>query len=232
MKLNNQELYNLLKEKGIENFFHANTLTTSLTFLENKGLMSRGLIEQKALQQTQQISDEIDKKFNVWDDIFLDIVDLHGHFPRENLYGPILFKFNLEFLKEEKFDIWVTKNNPIYWKDNDSNEDKYFQSVIELKENWDNYEIQRKMFTIKNITTPILFKYLEKIILDDPQVQIEEESIVFSKKLEEEVKKVIDKGIISNDLFKFRDCSSSCFCKRNYLDKSISELKRLFLREI
>ncbi|MBU0923463.1 hypothetical protein KKG81_01145 [bacterium] len=231
MKLNNQELYDLLKEKGIENFFHANTLTTSLTFLENKGLMSRGLIEKKALQQTEQSSDEIDKKFNVWDDIFLDIIDLHGYFPRQNLYGPILFRFSIEFLKDNLFDIWVTKNNPIYWNDNDSDVDKYFQSVNELRETWDKYEMQRKMFTLKNNSTPVLFNYLEKILLDDPRVKIIKDSIVLSDKLQEELKQVIDKEIISKDLFEWRECSF-CYCKDNYLKLPISELKRLFLKEI
>ncbi|MEW6552246.1 MAG: hypothetical protein AB1389_08985 [Campylobacterota bacterium] len=231
MKLNNLELYELLKEKGIDTFFHANTLTTSLTYFENNGLMSRGLVESKGLHQTTQSSDDIDKKHDVWNDIFIDIVDLHGHFQRQNLYGPILFKFSIEFLKDDVFDIYVTKNNPIYWKDSDKEEDKYFQNVEELKTRWDEYSIHRKMFTIKNTSTPILFKYLKEILLDDPKVQIEKESIVFSEKLGEELKKVIDTGIISQNLFKWRDCSS-CFCKKNYLVLPISELKRLFLKEI
>lgn len=230
MKLNNLELYKLLKEKDISSFFHANTLTTSLTYIENKGLMSRGLVEKKGLNQTVQNSDDIDKKFDVWNDIFIDIVDLHGHFPRQNLYGPILFKFNIEFLKDDKFDIYVTKNNPIYWKESDTDEDKYFQSVEELRTKWDEYAIQRKMFTIKNTSAPILFEYLKEIILDDPRVQVKKESIVFSEKLTEELEKVIDKNIIPKDLFKWRQCSA-CFCRDNYLQLPVSELKRLFLKE-
>lgn len=229
MKLNNQELYTLLKDKGIENFFHANTLTTSLTFLEEKGLMSRGLVEAKGLPQTEQSSDEDDKKFDVWNDMFLDIIDLHGYFPRQNLYGPILFKFNIEFLNEDTFEIWITKNNPIYWNESDSMEEKYFQSVEELKENWDKYDIQRKMFTIKNATTPILFDYLEKIIVDDPCVSIEDGAIVLSKVLKDELSELINKELISKDFFEWRQCTS-CYCKKNYLDLTISDLKRLFLR--
>ncbi len=230
MKLNNQELYTLLKDKEIENFFHANTLTTSLTFLEKKGLMSRGLVETKGLSQTEQSSDVDDKKFDVWNDVFLDIVDLHGHFPRQNLYGPILFKFSIEFLKEDSLEIWVTKNNPINWKESDSMKEKYFQDVNELQEKWDDYEIQRKMFTIKNNSNPILFKYLEKIILDDPCLSIEKGSIILSTKLKEELKKVIDRGIISKEFFEWRVCTS-CYCKDNYLGLSIGDLKRLFLKE-
>ncbi|RXK01172.1 hypothetical protein CRU98_01610 [Arcobacter sp. CECT 8986] len=231
MKLNNIELYKLLKEKDIKNFFHANTLTTSLTFIENKGLMSRGLVEKKGLFQTLQTSDELDKKYDVWNDVFIDIVDLHDRFSRQNYYGPILFKFSIEFLKDDIFDVYVTKNNPIYWKESDTEEDKYFKSVDELREDWDKYELQRKMFTIKNTSDPILFDYLEEIIIDDPLVQIEKESIVFSEKLKEELKKVIEKGIISKDYFNWRKCSS-CYCKKNYLELPISELKRLFLKEI
>lgn len=229
MKLDNDELYSLLKEKDVKNFFHANTLTTSFSFLENKGLMSRGLVETKGLSQTPQSSDEIDKKFNVWNDVFLDVVDLHGHFPRQNLYGPILFKFNIEFLKEDSLEIWVTKNNPIYWDENETMENKYFQSVCELKEKWDEYDIQRKMFTVRNATDPILFDYLEKIIVDDPCVSIEDSAIVLSKVLKDELSKLINKGLISKDYFEWRKCSD-CYCKENYLNLTISDLKRLFLR--
>lgn len=52
------ETYNLLKEKGIGQLFHANTLKTSLTFIEQKALLSRHYIESNDLLQSRQKSDE------------------------------------------------------------------------------------------------------------------------------------------------------------------------------
>lgn len=115
MKLDNKKLYDLLHSKNISNLFHANTVATSITFIEEGGLLSRNDIEERGLYQTPQTSDEIDKLFDVFDDVFLDTKDLHEHFSRQNHYGPVLFKFKLELLFEENLDIWMTKNNPIYW---------------------------------------------------------------------------------------------------------------------
>ena len=51
----------------------------------------------------------------IFNDIFLDTKDLHKHFSRQNHYGPVLFRFELELLLDEEIEVWVTKNNPIYW---------------------------------------------------------------------------------------------------------------------
>ena len=56
MKINNTELHQLFTEKGIHFLFHANTVSTSRTFIEQGGLLSRGAIEQNGLMQTVQSS--------------------------------------------------------------------------------------------------------------------------------------------------------------------------------
>ncbi|WP_321779373.1 hypothetical protein [Sulfurimonas sp.] len=190
MKIDNIKLYEFLHEKEITHFFHANTLTTSLTFIENNGLMSRGLVEKLGLKQTIQCSDDKDEKFDVWEDIFIDTMDLHGYFPRQNLYGPIVFKFNIEFLLEDKLDIWITKDNPIYWTDKLTMQDKYFQDINDLKVNWDNFDRQKKMFTIKNTSEAILFDFLEKIIVDNPNIELGDETHVFNEVVRE-LKKIL-----------------------------------------
>lgn len=126
MKINNLRLHQFFTEKNITHFHHANSLATASSFIEEYGLLSRGCVEKKGLFQTTQTSDEIDKKYDVWDDIFIDTVDLHGHFPRQNLYGPVLFKFTTDFLLEDNIEIWITKNNPVYWNENTTSEEKYF----------------------------------------------------------------------------------------------------------
>ena len=43
--LNTTELYDILVKKGIANLYHANTVSTSITFLNHKNLLSRKYIE-------------------------------------------------------------------------------------------------------------------------------------------------------------------------------------------
>lgn len=104
---------------------------------------------------TSQSSDDIDKKYDVWNDIFFDLVDLHGYFPRQNLYAPVCFKLSNEFLLD-------TKNNPIYWTNSMSEEEKYNSSVSEyiadFEKNMKNHIIQSKMFTIHNTEEHISVK--------------------------------------------------------------------------
>lgn len=227
MKLNNKDLYELLKEKEVYYLYHANTVTTSKTFIEQNGLLSRGAVEKKKLNQTMQSSDAIDKVFDVWNDVFIDTVDLHNYFSRQNHYGPVLFKISIDFLQSTDLDIWVTKDNPINWNVNSTQDEKYFISVQELRENWDKYQRQRKMITVKNVSEPILFDYLEQVIVDDPKVQ--NSGIVFFN----EAVKTLKASLLTNPPIKSkistRQCKN-CFCVTNYLNEvNFVDLKRFFL---
>ncbi|MBN3199741.1 hypothetical protein H5A20_13610 [Pectobacterium brasiliense] len=228
MKLDNFALYEILKRRGVSHFYHANTVATSITFLEEGGLLSRGSIEKEDLIQTRQSSDEDDKEFDVWSDVFIDIVDLHGLFPRQNLYGPVLFKFNTDLLLGDNLDIWITKNNPIYWNSQTQKQDKYFQSIKELKKNWDNYPIQQKMFTVRKPGKPILFKYLEEIILDNPKVIIGDDVFLYEEAMNA-LKRATKGSPALRKKIIMRECTN-CFCRSNYLNQvSTKELGKLFL---
>src|SRR5688572_22002176 len=96
--LNKNELFEILHDKGIHNLYHANTIATSITFLNQKSLLSRKYVADNGLIQTGQYSDEKDKKFDIWDGIFLDAMDIHTEFNRRNKYGPFLFSFNTELI--------------------------------------------------------------------------------------------------------------------------------------
>ncbi|QRV24427.1 hypothetical protein [Marinomonas foliarum] len=228
MKLDNKELYDLLKRKKVSNFFHANTVATSITFIQEGGLLSRQGIEEQTLYQTPQTSDEIDKLFDVFGDIFLDTTDLHGHFSRQNHYGPVLFRFKLELLLDENLDIWVTNNNPIHWDRHSEPEENYFQSVKELARKWDDYDIQRKMFTVRKPTSPILFEYLEEIILDNPKVKISDD-VSLRKESRRALKKATKEKTQLRELLTWRECGH-CFCQDNYLKQvQVPELIQKFL---
>lgn len=231
MRLNNKELFDFFEEKEILALYHANTVSTSITYFQNDGLLSRGAVENANLYQTSQSSDEVDKVLGVWNDIFLDTTDLHSFFGRENHYGPILFELDKELIKDENFEIWITKNNPIYWNQNTSLEDRYFQNIDELREKWDTIQRQRKMITIRNNNSPILFNYVRRIIVDDPKVTInekEKKTHVFNT-AQSKIKEIITETNSLRGKFIIRSCGY-CYCTDNYLNqRSVKELKRLFL---
>ena len=58
IELNAKKLYAILNNKGIDSFYHANTVCTSKTFIDNNALLSRQYIEENNLNQTEQKSDE------------------------------------------------------------------------------------------------------------------------------------------------------------------------------
>eukprot|EP01029_Cantina_marsupialis_P018204 TRINITY_DN4163_c0_g1_i1.p2 TRINITY_DN4163_c0_g1~~TRINITY_DN4163_c0_g1_i1.p2 ORF type:complete len:238 (-),score=26.92 TRINITY_DN4163_c0_g1_i1:245-958(-) len=228
MKIDNIQLYNFLREKGVNNFYHANTISTSITFIENNGLLSRGLVESNGLHQTSQDSDAEDKLFDVWDDIFIDTVDLHGFFPRQNLYGPVLFEIDNRFLLENNLDIWVTKNNPMFWNEKTPQEDRYFQGFEDLNMNWEEYAMQRKMFTIRKVQRPVLFNYLQRIVLDNPRVMIHGDTNLFI-----EARNAIYRATAGfpelRAMLDVRECNN-CYCHDNYLKQFTSRhLSKLFL---
>lgn len=113
------DVYEVLKGIGASRLHHANTVTTSCTFLEHGGLLSRGYVESHHLEQTYQPSDDIDQKYGIWDRVFVDHVDIRyraGRVKGPNQYGPVLFELPLDILLNlpTASDVLVTKMNPIY----------------------------------------------------------------------------------------------------------------------
>ena len=227
------ELYRFLDSKKYNYFYHANTIRTSCSLIESNGLLSRGEMESRSLPMSPQSSDEIDKKFDVWNDIFFDLLDLHGYFPRQNYYGPVCFKMSKEFLLDKDLqNICITKNNPIYWKDKMSLEEKYYSSVdeyiSEFESNMRNKVIQTKMFTIHNTSKIIPFnKYLVEILLDNPPLRLGELSLFNVAR--QELLTSLENARMNPHILKVRTCLN-CLCIHNYLNKKGREnLKRMIL---
>lgn len=229
MRLDNKELFDFFKSLEIEVLYHANTTQTSITYLNQNGLLSRGTVESLGLNQTAQSSDSIDKVLDVWNDVFLDTTDLHTYFSRQNYYGPILFEFDVSLIENTEYEIWVTKNNPIYWKKESSMEDRYFRSVEELRDNWKNYSRQKMMVTIRNNSSPILFESVRRVLIDDPRVTLTNENIHLFNETVRLIKENVPNGHILKGKFKTRECGY-CWCRDNYLNQvNVPDLKRLFL---
>lgn len=190
-------LYDVLNEKGINSFFHANTVTTSITFIKNRALLSRAYVESNKLKQTPQKSDNEDKKYNVWDDVFLDALDLHKKYKRANYYGPILFIMKLELLLSPSVkNVLVAKTNPMYWKSYHTMNDKYYSNLEDIK---NDYLSGRRldsqiMFTFRNPEQSLkLNKFLKGVLVDKPSFLVK-----FRKKSGETVESDLGNTIFSN----------------------------------
>jgi hypothetical protein len=231
MKLDSVELYHKLIENNIYYLYHANSLTTSLGFIHNAGLLSRGAMEKRNVQQTGQNSDGIDKKFNVWNDIFLDTVDLHGYrysgYSRQNIYGPVLFILKVNLLLDSRFNnVWITTNNPSNWNESDIEEDRYFDTV-------DNYirdmgiNRQQKMITIRNMNDSIPFsEYLECIKLDNPQRCFAKPQSNVYQYAYNKLNNAVNKAALNVNVIEHK--CNNCYCIENYKDMNRMELDKYF----
>ena len=113
-----------------------------------------------------------------------------------------------------------------------NNEERYFVSVEELRDKWDSIDRQKKMITIRNANSPILFEYVNKVVVDDPNVIINEiggkKQNVFITAQNKLKQNVSENHILKNKFFTREKCGY-CFCTYNYLHQNSSDqLKKLF----
>lgn len=172
--LSPKSLHAILKKKGVGFLYHANTVLTSLTFINENALLSRAYVEQKSLVQTPQKSDPEDKNFNVWDDVFVDGIDIHQKYKKANSYGPVLFVLKLDLLLSPSCPrLLICKNNPMYWRNGDTVSDRYYSDIEEFDEDYlSNKKLDsRLMITFRNPEKTIkLTKFLRIIVIDRPIV--------------------------------------------------------------
>ena len=238
--LDPKELYKVLIKKEIEYLYHANTVSTSITFLNEKHLLSRKFVEDNKLFQTDQYSDDKDKKFEIWDDIFLDAMDIHQVFNKENLYGPFLFCLDLNLLKSDDIDcVRITRKNPVHWKSQENESDWYYSDLNEFEENYkkgDNRKDVGSMLIFPNTGGKIpLEPHLKKIKLDNPSLVVDYKGrkTILAEILKSEINDVLNKNgfeSVEKELrhkHKFYNCR--CWRKYNGLQlTNFTELKRLF----
>ena len=70
--MTNADIKQVLLDHNVHHLYHTNTVETSLSFLKNGGLLSRGLCEEMGLPQTPQITDDTDRRDGIYFDIFLN----------------------------------------------------------------------------------------------------------------------------------------------------------------
>jgi len=239
MNLDPGNIYKVLKGKNIIGLYHANTVRTSKTFLEQGGLLSRNYVENNDLVQTPQKSDNKDKDLGIYDGLFLDSINISDYFVRYNKYGPILFRFNLELLLGDEVEsLSITKKNPINWRDNDSEEDRFFKSAEEFDEKFKTGNKVRDggcHLIIRNSEEKLSFNHLYGIQIDNPGLTYTDEK---------EEKKPIYEGVkifFSDDIEKNEISWDKIYVKNKWYLKSQykvlnrfykKEFKRLFSRNI
>ena len=224
------DVYSVLEGIGATFLYHANSVTTSSTFLEEGGLVSRGFVEGRGLKQTPQSSDPIDKKYDIWHRIFLDHVDIHGRAGRRkgpNQYGPVLFVLDLDVLLGLPTDteVCVTKENPIHWHGKPDNE-RWFQSAEELAADIC-YGDFGKIVVIQTPSGKLDFPNAgARIILDDPQRRVSSGEDAYTS-AENRLKETAAAGRGAASIER-RECYNDCMCVKKYASYPTQRIDRYF----
>lgn len=212
--MTNEEIKQVLTDKGVNHLYHANTVGTTVTFLKNGGLISRGAVEDRGLYQTGQVTDKSDKEFGIYYDIFFDSVDIHERAHHLNKYGPVTFVYSLDLLDSLPRNlIKITKSNPKHWNSSMSEEEKYFIKLDELERNYKKADFGKHL-TIVQQHQPLPFTYLEKIILDNPNFTDSKNNTLLNNAKNYLPILMEEQGITAD--FAIRECSDSCNCHSEY----------------
>lgn len=212
--MTNNDVKKVLVSKNIANLYHANTVLTALTFINNGGLLSRETVENANLLQTPQETDKKDKSYGIYNDIFFDSVDIHERVKNVNHYGPVTFVYNIDVLDElSEYEICVTRTNPANWCDTEKNDCscRYYQDIYDLETFFSKGNLGQHI-TVRNIDTPVNFKYLKEIIIDYPG---EKHAECFNNAYQQ-LTKALEVHELDAELLKIRKCAESCKCRQKY----------------
>lgn len=213
------ELYRILKHLGVTHLHHANSVIASRTFLQQGALLSRGFVESHRLKQSAQPSDELDKKYGIWQSIFLPHFDLHerqGKTKGPNSYGPALFVLDLDVLLQlpPGTNIRVTRRSPIYWYDTEPDSGRWFQSAEELAKSI-GFDDLDKMLAIQTPSGKLDFPNRRvRIILDDPQRHMSSGENAYTQ-AERQLKTAAANGQVVVSIER-RKCQIGCICASKY----------------
>ena len=212
--LNIEQLKDSLSSAGIEFLYHANTVETSLSYFRLGHLASREYLESQEMPQTWQPSDEGDKKFGIFNDLFLNFADFHARFTKKepNRYGPILYKFSaqkvLDYYLEKGFDLRLTNKQPHLWEEGDSSSDRWttnvnYRLIYPYKQGWT---------TWPDLVARGIPPFLPLSIAEEVLVDLHPENTDFFDSLEEVFISVMQAQGLSIPI-RARSCSEpSCNC--------------------
>lgn len=230
MELSCTEVLKVLREKGVDALHHANTVQTACLFLRSGQLLSRGTAEARGLRQTPQNSDAIDRRFGIWFDVFLDAVDIHGRAGSRNLYGPVVFRFDLDLLSGDQLSsVWVTKKNPTRWIEGEATGDRYFASIEEFGRDYRKGDFN-SMFMLRNCGGSLALKpHLQGILVDD--FTSADPDLDGYSRVVGALRASAWHGDVGGIAVTRRQCAQGCACSKEYgamQDAAAAEFTRLF----
>jgi len=225
MDIASKHVFDALSGKGVHTLHHANSVLTACQFLRSKSLMSRGTVERLGIKQTEQSSDQIDKRYGIWFDVFADSVDIHRRARRANAYGPVLFELDSRIIEKTYTGrIWVSKLNPTKWADKPESQ-RWFQDKDDLSANFVRGQFDQ-MVVLRHCGGELPFRsYVSKIILDDPGQETEDAVDLYSSAHGALTLAMSDSGL---DIpIERRACAVGCQCINNYT-ANIARCRELF----
>ncbi len=225
MDISSSQVFKILDQKGVNELHHANSVGTACHFIRSRSLMSRGTVERRGLFQTPQSSDDIDRRKGIWFDVFMDSVDIHDRAKKANVYGPVLFVLNKDIIKNTYTGrLWVTKLNPLKWAGK-SDEEKWFQDKEDLNENFVKGRFDQ-IIVARHCGGELPFRrYLSKIILDDPDMEMNNGVDFYSMAVGALHLAMKDAGI--DVPIERRNCNNECSCK-DYWGENEERLFQMF----
>jgi hypothetical protein len=220
-----KHVFEALRAKRVTRLHHANSVATACQFIRSRSLLSRGTVQRMGLIQTPQDTDETDRRYSLWFDVFLDSVDIHDRAHRANVYGPVLFVFDAAILdRNHTGRIWVTKANPTKWAGKPDT-DRWFQGRDDLRQHFVKGEFDQ-MIVLRHCGGAIGFgDHLTRIVLDDPNSQTDDDVDFYSMAVGAIRLAMRDAGI---DLpIEKRTCAARCTC-RTYWNADQDRLHQMF----
>ena len=111
-----------------DRLFHANSVISSINYIRNRKMLSRQRGEELAIQ-TAQNSDDVDRCFGIFNDIFFDNVDIPSvSGTNQSAYGPVMFVFRTNILCGRK--VRILKCNP--WAAENKEELRYDEVFFDI----------------------------------------------------------------------------------------------------
>lgn len=214
------EVHQILISYGVQHLHHANSVSTSLSLLSLGGLASRQLVENRELPQTHQYTDDIDKEYGIFGDVFMDTVDIHTRANNLNKYGPVLFVLTVDILLHLPLGsrVLITKLNPSKWWQTTTNAQRYFLTTQELASNI-NIGDFNQMLVIRTPDNIIPFNsHLQNILLDEPRLPNPQEGQEYRTARDALSQAALGSNI--NASISRRICRLNCKCTGSYANNA------------
>lgn len=225
MEIDADSVLAFLAEKKVTSLYHANSVQTSCTFLQQARLLSRGTLDERGLSQTPQQTDATDKQFGLWFDLFLDSVDTHVRARKRSVYGPVTFQLSAQLLASDwNTSLWITKCNPQYWTPTTPQSDRYFSSLKELRTS---FVVGRfdHMLVLRHVGGVLrLAPFLEAVTIDSVMGvddTLHQQSI-------QKLQTSAQMGEITTSITHRNNCRSNCVCLQQYRDMQPTTRQKFF----